>query len=453
MIHHYPIHSVLYLYIILNRAFLQSESERMRTQQTLLTREGYQKPEQELDALSTVLHKKGDKRLHQALSEDDILKNGEHLDSESLLTQMTERGFVTYNDVAAAFQVQEDLEKLDSLATLVGDDIDEMSEPDEDGISEEPSQADGMTDLLVCLDKIAPENMTELYFKEAGQVPLLTTEQEIALAKCMEAGRVALERLNDCPDPEEQSRLKQAVLEGQVARDHLVCANTRLVISVAKRYIGRKVPFLDLIQEGNLGLLRAANKFDYRLGIKFSTYATWWIRQGITRAIANQSRTIRIPVYVGDQISRLLRATHQLTQELGHEPTPEELAAALDTSRHKVEEILRAMDIPVSLEMPIGDEGETEFGDLVEDENATPDDEVTSATLQGLLRDMLQDLPPREARILRLRYGLMNGRMHTLEEIGKKLGVTRERARQIEAQALRRLRHPAYSRRLRYFME
>jgi RNA polymerase primary sigma factor len=356
-----------------------------------------------------------------------------------------------------AFPTREDLETLDILATPVGDDVDEMKEPDGDSASEERDQADEMTNWLVRLDKIAPADATELYFKEASQVPLLKPEQEIMLAKRMEAGRIALERLNDSPDnrpdPEEQSQLRQAVLDGQAARDHLVCANTRLVISVAKRYIGCAVPFLDLIQEGNLGLLRAADKFDHRLGIKFSTYATWWIRQGITRAIADQSRTIRLPVYVGDQISKLLRATHQLTQELGHEPTPEELAVALDTSRHKVEEILRVMDIPISLETPIDDEGETEFGDLVEDEYAVPDDELTSATLEGLLRDILQDLPPREARILRLRYGLVNGQAHTLEEIGKKLGVTRERARQIEAQALRRLRHPAYSRRLRNFME
>lgn len=387
----------------------------MRTQQTFLTREEYQKLDQGTN-LSTVRYGEGAGRPYSSPTEDDILEHDGSADDEYL------------GDGTA----------------LIEDDI-ETDEPDRD---------DEETDPLARLDRIAPDDMTDLYFKEIGQVPLLTAEQEIALAKRIEAGSIALERLSDDIDPEERPQLKQAVLDGLAARDHLVCANTRLVISVARRYTGRGVPFLDLIQEGNIGLMRAADKFDYRLEIKFSTYATWWIRQAITRAIADQSRTIRVPVYVGDQINRLLGITHQLTQELGREPTSEELAAVLDTSRYKVEEMLNMTCLPLSLEMTTGDEGETELGDSIEDKNhATPDDEVAFEMLQGLLRDILQDFPPREARILKLRYGLVSGQAHTLEEIGKKLGVTRERVRQIEAQALKRLRHPTNSRRLRYFME
>jgi RNA polymerase primary sigma factor len=244
------------------------------------------------------------------------------------------------------------------------------------------------------------------------------------------------------------------VMDGLAAREHLIRANSRLVISVAKKYIGRGVPFLDLIQEGNIGLIRAANKFNYQLGHKFSTYATWWIRQAVTRAIADQSRTIRVPVHMGDQINKLLRTSHRLTQELGREPTSEELADALDIPTRKAEEMLRVARRPLSLEMPTDDEGESELGDFIEDEDGlAPDEEVTSTMLRDLLQGILQDLPPREVRILQLRYGLVDGETYTLEEVGKKLGVTRERVRQIEAQALSRLRHPTHARKLRDFLK
>jgi RNA polymerase primary sigma factor len=249
-------------------------------------------------------------------------------------------------------------------------------------------------------------------------------------------------------------QLEAIVRDGQAAREHLVQANSRLVISVAKKYIGRGVPFLDLIQEGNIGLIRAANKFNYKLGHKFSTYATWWIRQAVTRAIADQSRTIRIPVHMGDQINKLLRASHRLTQELGRQPTPEELAQALDIPTRKAEEMLRIARRPLSLEMPTDDEAGSELGDFIEDvESLPPEDAVTSSMLKELLRGILDDLPPREVRILQMRYGLVDGETYTLEEVGKKLGVTRERVRQIEAQALSRLRHPTHSRRLRDFLK
>jgi RNA polymerase primary sigma factor len=389
----------------------------MRTQQVFPTRKGRRNLERERRDLNTIRHRENTRCLYQSLMEDDVLENDEYEEEDE----------------------------------CVGDGIAPMEESME---ADELDVDDEEADPPAHLNEIPPGDVTDLYFKEIGQVPLLTPEQEKALARRIEAGSIALERLSGEPDPEERPSLKQAVLDGLAARDHLVCANTRLVISVARRYTGRGVPFLDLIQEGNIGLMRAADKFDYRLGIKFSTYATWWIRQAITRAIADQSRTIRVPVYVGDQINRLLAITHQLTQELGREPSSEELAVVLETSRHRVEEMLNMTHLPLSLEMPTDDEGEVELGDSIEDKNHTaPDDEVAFEMLQRLLRDMLQDLPPREARILKLRYGLMSGQTHTLEEIGKKLGVTRERVRQIEAQALKRLRHPTYSRRLRYFMD
>jgi len=233
----------------------------------------------------------------------------------------------------------------------------------------------------------------------------------------------------------------------------VIRANSRLVISVAKRYIGRGVPFLDLIQEGNIGLIRAANKFNYRLGHKFSTYATWWIRQAVTRAIADQSRTIRVPVHMGDQINRLLRTSHRLTQELGREPTPEELAKALDIPPRKVEQMLEVARRPLSLDMATDDEEENTLGDFIEDERAVaPPEAVSESMLREAIREILQNLPPREVRILELRYGLVDGETYTLEEVGKKLGVTRERVRQIEAQALSRLRHPVHARRLKDFL-
>ena len=394
----------------------------------------------------------------KSYQENELVENGE----EYLPTKTTEQGFVTYDDVLTAFpQAKENVEELEDILTTLMEDGIEVGvgtlaerEKREGGVSENPDQTDAAADLAAYFDTIAIDDTIGLYLKEIGRVPLLAAEQEITLAKCVEAGRIALEKLNDSLDPEEQGALRKIVLDGLAARDHLVCANSRLVISMAKKYIGRGVPFLDLIQEGNIGLMRAANKFDYKLGHKFSTYATWWIRQAVTRAIADQSRTIRVPVHMGDQISRMLRAAHQLTQELGREPTSEELASAVEIPTRKVEEMLRVAHHPLSLEMPTDDEGESELSDFIEDEDSpTPDRDVTSVMLQELLRDILQHLPPREVRILQLRHGLADGETYTLEQVGKKLGVTRERVRQIEAQALKRLRHPAHSRRLRGFLE
>ncbi len=377
-----------------------------------------------------------------------------------LLAKATEQGFVTYEDIQIAFpHAEENLDDLeDILATLmesgieicVSDEVDD-DEEDEEGLADISEE---ITDQEAYYDTVTIDDTIGLYLKEIGRVPLLVAEQEVMLAKRMEAGLMAQEALDqDGLDPEKRAELQRVVDDGIAAREHLIRANSRLVISVAKKYIGRGVPFLDLIQEGNIGLIRAANKFDYTRGHKFSTYATWWIRQAVTRAIADQSRTIRVPVHMGDQINKLLRTSHRLTQKLGREPNPEELALEMEIPTRKAEEMLKVARRPLSLEMPTDDSGDSELGDFIEDdESVAPSDEVTTAMLKDLFRDILQDLPPREVRILQMRYGLVDGETYTLEEVGKKLGVTRERIRQIEAQALSRLRHPSHSRRLRDFL-
>ncbi len=380
---------------------------------------------------------------------------------EYLLAKAAEQGFVTYDDVLAVFpQAEENLEEIeDILATLMETGVKvgapEEVERQEAVVSTRLNQSAVVIDQQARFDTIAIDDTIGLYLKEVGRVPLLTAEEEVRLAKRMEAGKIAQEELSqDGLNFEKRTEMEEVIQDGLAAREHLIRANSRLVISVAKKYIGRGVPFLDLIQEGNIGLIRAANKFNYHLGHKFSTYATWWIRQAVTRAIADQSRTIRVPVHMGDQINKLLRTAHRLTQELGREPTTEELATALEIPTRKAEEMLRVARRPLSLEMPTDDDGDSELGDFIEDEDiSAPDEEVTFSMLRELLRGILQDLPPREVRILQLRYGLVDGETYTLEEVGKKLGVTRERVRQIEAQALSRLRHPTHSRRLKDFLE
>ncbi|HIC87893.1 MAG TPA: RNA polymerase sigma factor RpoD, partial [Anaerolineae bacterium] len=304
------------------------------------------------------------------------------------------------------------------------------------------------------LSHIAIENTASLYLREIGRVPLLTAEEEVDLAKRIERRETARQELaQGVDDPERQAQLLREIADGDAAQEHLIKANARLVVSIAKRYIGRGIPFLDLVQEGNLGLIRAVNKFDYRLGYKFSTYATWWIRQAVTRAIADQGRVIRVPVHMHDQINRLIGASRSLAQSLGREPTLEELADELGVTRHKVEQIMRASQHPLSLEMPIGEEEDSFLGDFVEDKEATPlNDAATRQSLREAIDDVIESLTPREARILQLRFGLLDGSSYTLEEIGRKFGVTRERIRQIEARALWRLRHPSRSRRLRDYL-
>jgi len=315
--------------------------------------------------------------------------------------------------------------------------------------------AEEITEEDLDLSAIDVDDSISLYLKEIGRIPLLTAEQEVSLAKRMEAGRNARRRISQDGrlSREEREKLKWLIRDGKAAKEHLIKANSRLVVSVAKKYVGRGVPFLDLIQEGNIGLIRAVKKFDYRRGYKFSTYATWWIRQAVTRAIADQGRTIRVPVHMYEQINRLARVSRQLVQELGRDPTVEEIAEELGVSPKKVERIIKVSQRPLSLEMPVGEEDDSFLGDFIEDSDApSPTDQASQELLREQIEDIFASLTPREVRILQLRFGLVDGYSYTLEEVGKKFGVTRERIRQIEAQALGRLRHPSRSRKLRDFL-
>ena len=316
-------------------------------------------------------------------------------------------------------------------------------------------------------DGVSVEDPVRMYLKEIGKVPLLSAEDEIVLAEKMEAGNVAFEkiqilkkRLEEAEEADVEGikadikELQREVDEGSEAKKRLAEANLRLVVSIAKRYVGRGMLFLDLIQEGNLGLIKAVEKFDYRKGYKFSTYATWWIRQAITRAIADQARTIRIPVHMVETINKLIRVSRQLLQELGREPSPEEIAAEMNMPVDRVREILKISQEPVSLETPIGEEEDSHLGDFIKDDNVpVPADAAAFTLLKEQLEEVLGTLTEREQKVLTLRFGLEDGRARTLEEVGKEFNVTRERIRQIEAKALRKLRHPSRSRKLKDYLE
>ncbi|MAU10809.1 MAG: RNA polymerase subunit sigma [Anaerolineaceae bacterium] len=393
----------------------------------------------------------------------------------TLMEKAHRQGFITYDDILSMMpDVERDVALLDDLmdelleadievipgsGSPTGDDaaneeddteeliIDNLGEDEDDEEDIEDQALKFRNDLIedagyqAALDT---DDVVGLYLKEAGRVPLLTAEEEVSLAKRMEAAVWAREKMEQAGEEllwSEEQGLREVVMDGEAAQEHLIRANARLVISVAKKYIGRGVPFLDLIQEGNIGLIRATNKFEYQRGHKFSTYATWWIRQAVSRAVADQGRTIRVPVHMGDQLNRMRRVQLQLLQELGRDPKIEELAAGMETTPDKVENLLEISRRPVSLETPIDDDGDSTFGDFVEDANSpAPAEEVASHLLQEQLQQALDKLPPREAQILRLRYGLADGRVYTLEEVGQTIGVTRERVRQLEAQALNRLR-------------
>jgi RNA polymerase primary sigma factor len=377
--------------------------------------------------------------------------------AEQLISLGRDQGFITYDDVLLVFpEAEANLEQLDDLFANLFEQGIEVSafrgeEEREEPVEEEPAEVEQF-DLDLTLIDI--DDSISLYLKEIGRVPLLTAEEEVSLAKRMERGKEARQRLTQgVDDPTDRERLLAAVKDGQAAQEHLIKANSRLVVSVAKKYVGRGVPFLDLIQEGNIGLIRAVKKFDYRRGYKFSTYATWWIRQAVTRAIADQGRTIRVPVHMYEQINRLTRTSRQLVQELGRDPTTEEIADRLGVPPRKVEQIIRVSQRPLSLEMPVGEEEDSYLGDFIPDEDAeSPNDSASQTMLRQVIDEIFESLTPREVRILQLRFGLVDGYSYTLEEVGKKFGVTRERIRQIEAQALGRLRHPSRSRKLRDYL-
>ncbi len=317
---------------------------------------------------------------------------------------------------------------------------DKVETPDsEDSVSLEANPENSALEAIDAGDSVG------LYLSQVGLVPLLTRSEEVELAKRIERGRVCRDELAHGPVSEKKRKeLETYIEDGMAAREHLIMANSRLVISVAKKYNNRGVPLLDLIQEGHVGLMRAVKKFDYRRGHKFSTYATWWIRQAITRLIADHGRTIRVPVHMGDRINRMLRSRHQLTQELGREPNEVELAAHLDTTPKSVEDMLRVAQRPISLEKPTDYDSDSVMADFIEDEESPAPEELTQQELlEERVQELLETLPPREALVVRLRYGLPTGEVHTLKQIGEKLGITRERVRQIENQALRRLRHPS----------
>ncbi|MCM1134218.1 MAG: RNA polymerase sigma factor RpoD [Clostridium sp.] len=338
---------------------------------------------------------------------------------------------------------------------------------DEEIILTEEDEVDVEKIDLSIPDGVSIEDPVRMYLKEIGKVPLLTAEEEIELAQKMEAGMVAKEKIallekkiveaGEADGEELRQEVKGLQMEldaGDEAKKRLAEANLRLVVSIAKRYVGRGMLFLDLIQEGNLGLIKAVEKFDYRKGYKFSTYATWWIRQAITRAIADQARTIRIPVHMVETINKLIRVSRQLLQELGREPLPEEIAEEMNLPVERVREILKISQEPVSLETPIGEEEDSHLGDFIQDDNVpVPADAAAFTLLKEQLVEVLGTLTEREQKVLRLRFGLDDGRARTLEEVGKEFNVTRERIRQIEAKALRKLRHPSRSRKLKDYLD
>jgi RNA polymerase primary sigma factor len=395
---------------------------------------------------------------------------------EHLLGLGRTQGYVSYDDVLKVMpEAENNMEQLEDIFAALfeqGIDVGQAREEEPEAMGDhdmaDMGEMGDMVDMAEIaelemeaveadafdLSQIEIDDSISLYLKEIGRVPLLTAEEEVDLAKRMERGRDSRRKLNDgMEDWEERERLLWFVRDGQAAQEHLIKANSRLVVSVAKKYVGRGVPFLDLIQEGNIGLIRAVKKFDYRRGYKFSTYATWWIRQAVTRAIADQGRTIRVPVHMYEQINRLTRTSRQLVQELGRDPTTEEIADELKVSPRKVEHIMRVSQRPLSLEMPVGEEEDSYLGDFIEDEDAdAPGDAAGQQLLREVIDEIFQSLTPREVRILQLRFGLVDGYCYTLEEVGKKFGVTRERIRQIEAQALSRLRHPSRSRKLRDYL-
>jgi RNA polymerase primary sigma factor len=376
-----------------------------------------------------------------------------------LLEKADVQGYLTTEDLMEVYpDASQDSDHLEAIVLALRRRGVEFLDPDNETSfsDEDDSIVPSDLDPYANLDPISSDDTIGLYLKEMSRVPLLSVEEELDLAKKIERGRDAqncLKRSNAKLTTERRSELEQEVSDGVHGREHLIKANTRLVVSIAKRYIGSGVPFLDLIQEGNLGLMKAVEKYEYQRGFRFSTYATWWIRQTITRSIADQGRTIRVPVHMVDRIRQLYKLTHEMEQKLGRVPTSEELGEAIGTSSEKVDWMLRVSWLPLSLESPVNDEDDSELGMFVEDEiTPTPMQSAYANLLREKIEEVLSTLPPREARILRLRFGLDNGHTYTLEEVGQKFGLTRERIRQIESKALRRLRHPRRARQLKDYI-
>jgi RNA polymerase primary sigma factor len=376
----------------------------------------------------------------------------------SLLEKGKDQGYLLSDEIIALFpNAEEQIERLDDLYSwLVSEGIevlDQMPVKIEES-PKEPTQAERL-EAAEAAAGVAVGDSVRLYLQEIGETDLLTMAEEVWLAKRMERGKIAEAKLLDAAiGIDERTAFEADKIDADRARAHLIQANLRLVVSVAKKYVGRGLSFLDLIQEGNIGLMKATDKFDYMRGYKFSTYATWWIRQAITRAISDQSRTIRLPVHVGETINRVRKTSHRLQQILEREPTQEEIARAMDITDEKVRQVLDVARHPVSLEAPVGTEGDAFLGDFIEDESMPQPLEIASQQLlKSQISEALNKLTERERKIIVLRFGLEDGKFRTLEEVGREFGITRERIRQIEAKALRKLRHPTYSRKLRGYLE
>ncbi|MCQ3929663.1 MAG: RNA polymerase subunit sigma [Chloroflexi bacterium] len=376
------------------------------------------------------------------------------------------RGYVTFEDVLEVIEAEgEDvgaieavLDELDDLGielrqddndAVVADtavDVDEEFEPEQ---IRDPEVGD--------INAVSPDDPVGLYFRQMAQEPLLTADEEIELAKRIERGKELAEKLEALGrhsfDPDKLTEMDSLIFDGQSAREHLGRANTRLVVSIAKRYMGQGLPFPDLIQEGNVGLMRAVDKYDYKRGNRFSTYATWWIRQAITRALAQKTRTIRIPLHMTERIRQMYRTAQTLEQKLGRRPSPEEIATEMGMPAENVRSMMDASQHAIALERPVGDDGDSEFGDFIEDQDTpSPVESATQHLLQETIEEVLSELTPRQSHILRLRFGLGGGEPHTLEEIANKFGLSRERIRQLEKEALRRLRHPRLAHNLRDYL-
>ena len=378
----------------------------------------------------------------------------------NLIDKGRDQGYLLSDEVVAAFpNAEEHLDILEEFySSLVAEGIEVLDRAPlrpvarpREVVSERPADRAAYAEDLAS----GVGDSVRLYLQEIGDTDLLTMQEEVWLAKRMERGKLAEELLLDPTiTVEDRAALDADKLDGELARAHLIRANLRLVVSVAKKYVGRGLSFLDLIQEGNIGLMKATDKFDYKRGFKFSTYATWWIRQAITRAISDQSRTIRLPVHVGETINRVKKTGHRLQQILEREPTQLEIARAMDVTDDKVRQVLDVSRHPISLEAPVGQDGDAFLGDFIEDESMPHPLELAShELLKSQICDALSKLTERERKIIVLRFGLEDGRFRTLEEVGREFGITRERIRQIEAKALRKLRHPSYSRKLRGYLE